>query len=164
MARENLVVGHLVHLTVRCPWISETVSNLTSESPIDNDESSMNFDLGSFGNSIMDQSLDQAFGKLVRFTYRTLIYFPVLGDKSGSDDSQFEGVTDDKPVETSEQNLVPKSLKSTMQKPSNSKTTPANNDRQVNISTLPFFIYKPDFFAELHGYTTESSIKTGSKK
>ena len=65
MARENLVVGHLVHLTVRCPWISETVSNLTSESPIHNDESSMNFDLGSLGNSIMDQSLDQAFGTLI---------------------------------------------------------------------------------------------------
>ena len=75
-----------------------------------------------------------------------VVYLNVLGDKSGSDDSQFEGVTDDKPVETSEQNLVPKSLKSIMQKPSNSKTTPANNDRQVNISEFPFFsISKPGF-------------------
>ena len=102
----------------------------------------------------MDQSLDQAFGKL---TYRTLIYFSVLGDKSASDDSQSEGVTDDKPAEKLEKTMTPKSLKSIMQKPSNSKTTPTNNDRQVNISKLPFFIYKPDF-AELHGYTTESSI------
>ena len=65
MTREYVVVGHSVHLTVRCPWISGSISNLTSDSPIDNEESSMNFDLGSFGNSIMDQSLDQAFGKLI---------------------------------------------------------------------------------------------------
>ena len=60
------MASHLVQLTVRCPWISGTVKNLTSDSPNDNDESSMNFDLENFGNSSMDQSLDQAFGKLNR--------------------------------------------------------------------------------------------------
>ena len=66
MTREYLVIGHPVHSPVSRPWISGTVNNLTSDSPNDNDESSMNFDLENFGNSSMDQSLDQAFGKLNR--------------------------------------------------------------------------------------------------
>ena len=58
---------------------------------------------------------------------RTLVFCHALGDKSGSDDSQIEGVTYpyDKPTE----NLAPKGLKSIMQKPP--KTTPANTARQV---------------------------------
>ena len=58
------MIGHPVHSPVHCPWTSGTVNNLTLDSPNDNDESSMNFDLENFGNSSMDQSLDLAFGKL----------------------------------------------------------------------------------------------------
>ena len=58
------MIDHPVHSPASRPWISGTVNNLTLDSPNDNDESSMNFDLENFGNSSMDQSLDLAFGKL----------------------------------------------------------------------------------------------------
>ena len=121
-----------------CPLISEIVINLISDSQNDNDESSVNFDLENFGDSSMDQSLDKAFGKLIEFTSRISVFLRALGDKSVSDDSQTEGVTYPygMPAENSEQNLAPKSLKSIMQKPSNSKTTLGNNDRQVSYKPL----------------------------
>ena len=146
---DNDFLGKLLHESIyysrdrlngpdHCPLISEIVINFISDSPNDNDESSMNFDLENFGDSSMDQSLDKAFGKLIEFTSRMSVFLRALGDKSVSDDSQTEGVTYayDMPAENSEQNLAPKSLKSIMQKPSNSKPTLANNVRQVSNKPL----------------------------